>query len=114
MEFKKLQPQSRLTSNGIALNEDGYRLAAREIGRQLGFDLRADFDGSAAENLRRAILRSNELFYRRERPANDHSRHWTYIGGDPALYDQQLARLDNEIAALRRVGGAAGAGKESR
>ena len=66
-----------------------------------GVSLAVDPDRDATETLRQALIKSNALFYRRERPFNDHSRHWTYIGGDFALYDQQLAELDKVIASLR-------------
>ncbi len=69
-----------------------------------GVSLAVDPDRDATEKLRQEAgsVQSNALFYRRERPFNDHSRHWTYIGGDFALYDQQLAELDKVIASLRQ------------
>ncbi len=67
-----------------------------------GVFIQSDPDQTAVEKLRQALIQSSALFYRRERPFNDHSRHWTYIGGDFALYDQQLAELDNVIVSLRQ------------
>jgi hypothetical protein len=189
--FKQRYPKVRLTSNGIALNDGGYWLIAREIERQLGFadpcrievgadghvistsgadaaavdgggfrvvrkqlpgpsmpaelrlagvkgdagvwlraaglaagqwglfvdgkrvaqadakewekgiELSNDPDADAAEKLRAAAVRVNEIFYRRSRPFNDHERHWTYIGDDGAQYDKQLAELDKAVAKLR-------------
>ncbi len=54
------------------------------------------------EKLREAIVLRNQLFYRRWRPYNDHSRHWGFIGGDFKLYDQDIAKQEQRIAALRR------------
>ena len=53
------------------------------------------------EKLRRAIVKKGELFYRRWRPFNDHERHWGYIRGDFALYDEEIAALEKTIAELR-------------
>jgi lysophospholipase L1-like esterase len=55
-----------------------------------------------SESLRRAIVANNELFYRRWRPFNDHSRHWGFIGGDGKLYDQEMAAQEKVIAERRR------------
>lgn len=53
---------------------------------------------AATEQLRQAIVFNNELFYRRWRPFNDHSRHWGFIGGDGKLYDQEMALQERIIA----------------
>jgi lysophospholipase L1-like esterase len=53
------------------------------------------------EKLREAIVLRNQLFYRRWRPYNDHSRHWGFIGGDFKLYDLDLGKQEKRIAALR-------------
>jgi hypothetical protein len=53
------------------------------------------------EKLRAAIVLRNQLFYRRWRPYNDHSRHWGFIGGDFKLYDQEIAAQEQRIAELR-------------
>ena len=50
---------------------------------------------------REAIVKKGELFYRRWRPFNDHSRHWGFIGGDFKLYDDEIAALEKQIAELR-------------
>jgi hypothetical protein len=55
-----------------------------------------------AEKLRAAIVRNNDLFYRRWRPFNDHSRHWDYMKGDFGLYDKEIAEQERVIAQLRR------------
>jgi lysophospholipase L1-like esterase len=103
VEFKRTHPEARLTSNGITLSEFGYETVAKVIAQQLGLSCEATRGeiSAEAEKLRRAIVRSNELFYRRSRPYNDHSRHWTYIGGDYAMYDKQLAEMDKVVVELR-------------
>ncbi len=59
----------------------------------------ADPSGS---KLQQAIVSKGELFYRRWRPFNDHSRHWGFIGGDFKLYDQEIQSLEKTIATLRQ------------
>jgi lysophospholipase L1-like esterase len=54
------------------------------------------------EKLRSAIVRRNELFYRRWRPFNDHSRHWDFMRGDYGLYDKEIAEQEQVIATARR------------
>jgi lysophospholipase L1-like esterase len=54
-----------------------------------------------SEKLRAEIVQRNQLFYRRWRPYNDHSRHWGFIGGDFKLYDQDIAAQEKRIAAAR-------------
>jgi hypothetical protein len=54
------------------------------------------------EKLRAAIVHKSELFYRRWRPFNDHSRHWDFMRGDYPLYDQQIADEERAIAKLRQ------------
>jgi lysophospholipase L1-like esterase len=53
------------------------------------------------EKLRAAVVLRNQLFYRRWRPYNDHSRHWGFIGGDFALYDTEIQAQEERIAASR-------------
>jgi len=59
-------------------------------------------DAEQVEKLRTLVAQRNDLYYRRWRPFNDHSRHWTYIGGDFALYDQAVTIVDQQIADLAR------------
>jgi hypothetical protein len=50
----------------------------------------------------RKIAYKNDLFYRRWRPFNDHSRHWDFIGGDFQLWEKQVADQEKIIAQSRR------------
>jgi hypothetical protein len=67
-----------------------------------GVDINAGPDVEQVEKLRALFGQRNDLYYRRWRPFNDHSRHWTYIGGDFALYDKEVAIDDQQIAELAR------------
>ncbi|HWE00768.1 MAG TPA: GDSL-type esterase/lipase family protein [Tepidisphaeraceae bacterium] len=67
-----------------------------------GVDITGGPDADQVEKLRTQIAERNDLYYRRWRPFNDHSRHWTYIGGDFALYDKEVAIDDQKIADLAR------------
>ena len=57
---------------------------------------------AGTEKLRSALVRRSELFYRRWRPFNDHSRHWDFMKGDFGLYDKEIAAAERVIAQLRR------------
>lgn len=59
-----------LSDNGIHLNSAGYRHAARQIESQLGWGSGKWNEGKAADALRQAILKKNEWFFHRSRPAN--------------------------------------------
>jgi lysophospholipase L1-like esterase len=67
--------------------EDVLTVTAAEWNR--GVKLESGPMFARAEKLRAEIVLRNQLFYRRWRPYNDHSRHWGFIGGDfnpqPAL-----------------------------
>ncbi len=56
---------------------------------------------ATTEELRRAIVKCNELFYRRWRPFNDHSRHWGFMAKDFQLYDEEVAAQERVIDQLR-------------
>ena len=100
-----------MTTNGLLLTQPGYALAALATEEQLGLarapgEVQVDQAGKLIESeamakLRSAIVVRNQLFYRRWRPYNDHSRHWGFIGGDFKLYDQEIAAQERRIAELR-------------
>jgi len=105
-----LAADSALTENGIHLNAKGYQAAAREIERQLGWGAGKWDDGAATEKLRAAILRKNEWFFHRSRPAN-----MAYIfgfrkgeqgnnAGEIAEFDRLVTAEDARIALLRTLG----------
>jgi lysophospholipase L1-like esterase len=91
-----------LTKGDYTLKIDGAEAAtftAGEWGR--GVTLGQGPMCAGAEKLRAEIVLRNQLFYRRWRPYNDHSRHWSFIGGDFKLYDQDIAAQEKRIAAAR-------------
>jgi lysophospholipase L1-like esterase len=79
--------------------EDVLTVTAAEWNR--GVKLESGPMFARAEKLRAEIVLRNQLFYRRWRPYNDHSRHWGFIGGDFKLYDQDIAAQEKRIAAAR-------------
>ncbi len=96
-----------LSDNGIHLNGTGYQVAAREIERQLGWGEGKWDKGDAATALRRAILRKNEWFFHRSRPAN-----MAYIfgfrkaeqgrnAGEIDAFDKLVAEEEQRIAEMR-------------
>jgi hypothetical protein len=84
------------------LVDDRETVSADARDWEKGVALLSDPAQDAAEKIRQAIIRANEIFYRRSRPFNDHERHWTYISGDYALYDNELAELEKSIDGLRQ------------
>jgi putative heme-binding domain-containing protein len=96
-----------LSDNGIHLNGAGYQAAAREIEQQLGWPAGKWDQGEAAAALRRAILRKNEWFFHRSRPAN-----MAYIfgfrkaeqgrnAGEIEAFDKLVAEEEQRIAQMR-------------
>ena len=91
-----------LPPGDYALKIDGQEVhvaAAAAWQRGVAIDKGPMFADGA--KLREAIVLRNELFYRRWRPYNDHSRHWGFIGGDFKLYDQDIAKQEQRLAELR-------------
>ena len=99
----------RLTDNGIHLNSAGYRAAAEVMENSLfGADKPGPWRASAqSETLRQAILRKNEWYFHRSRPAN-----MAYIFGfrkreqgknatEVFQFDEFIAKEEQRIAAFR-------------
>lgn len=102
-----LEEKSGLSDDGIHLNGDGYQAVAREIEKQLGWSPAKWGEGTQAAALRRAILRKNEWFFDRSRPAN-----MAYIfgfrkaeqgrnAGEIEAFDKLVAEEDSRIAQMR-------------
>lgn len=110
LPFVSLQPLAKekgLSDNGIHFNGAGYRAAARLIERELGWGMGKWDKGESATALRRAILRKNEWFFHRSRPAN-----MAYIfgfrkaeqgrnAGEILAFDKLVAEEEVRIAAMR-------------
>jgi len=100
---------SKLTENGIVLTEAGYRAAAKEIEKSLFGSNSAWTSSKAIEPLRQVILRKNEWFFHRSRPANmayifgfrkkEQGRNATEI----PQFDPLIETEEKKIAALRKL-----------
>ncbi len=95
------------SDNGIHLTSRGYQEVARLIEKQLGWKAGKWDEGKSAEALRAAILRKNEWFFHRSRPAN-----MAYIfgfrrgeqgrnAGEIPAFDKLVAEEDARIAQMR-------------
>jgi lysophospholipase L1-like esterase len=97
-----------LRVTGLGPGEYALKSGGREILRapaadwQRGVALTAGPAFADTEKLRQLVIHKVDLFYRRWRPFNDHSRHWGFIGGDFARYDKEIAREEEAIARARR------------
>ena len=98
-----------LTDNGIQLNATGYRVAAQAMEERLFGNAGAWRESAQAEPLRQAILRKNEWFFHRSRPAN-----MAYIFGfrkkeqgnnavEVPKFDAMIADEEQRIAQLRTL-----------
>jgi lysophospholipase L1-like esterase len=96
-----------LRVTGLPAGEHALTIDGQEIIRATAADWQRGVTISAGpayadlEKLRAAIVRNNELFYRRWRPFNDHSRHWDFMKGDFGLYDKEIAAQERTIAQAR-------------
>ncbi len=100
---------SKLTDNGIILSNGGYRVIAKAIEKSL-FGGNGDWVSSkASEPLRQVILRKNEWYFHRSRPAN-----MAYIFGfrkkeqgrnavEIPMFDPLIETEEKKIAALRKL-----------
>jgi lysophospholipase L1-like esterase len=91
-----------LTPGSYRLRVDGQDIlhaSAAQWGKGVNIAKGPPFND--AEKLRAVLVLRNQTFYRRWRPYNDHSRHWTYIDIDFKLYDQEIAKEEQRIAELR-------------
>lgn len=100
---------SSTTSNGIHLNAAGYRAFTESFEMQLFGTEGAWRDSPHTEALRQAVIRKNEAFFNRSRPAN-----MAYIFGfrkreqgnnakEVLEFDKFVAAEDQNIAALRHL-----------
>lgn len=108
--------ETALTTNGIHLTENGYRLWEDTILQSLGYKARylgqapsEEWDPKASEQLRQAIIRKNEQFFHRWRPANS-----TYLFGfrkheqgqnakEIPEFDPLIDKAETEINQLKKT-----------
>jgi putative heme-binding domain-containing protein len=109
VSFDALADRPALSANGIHLNAAGYRAAAELLESELGWPVGPWRDLPKSEPLRQAILKKNELFFHRSRPAN-----MAYIFGfrkreqgqnavEIPQFDPLIAAEDQVIAKLRAL-----------
>jgi putative heme-binding domain-containing protein len=95
------------SENGIHLTSAGYKMAARLLEKELGWKAAKWEQGEQAGALRKAILRKNEWFFHRSRPAN-----MAYIfgfrkgeqgrnAGEILAFDNLVTEEDGRIALMR-------------
>ncbi len=95
------------TQNGIHFTGEGYKALARHIEKGLGWKAGAWDKGNSAAALRRHILKKNEWFFNRSRPAN-----MAYIFGfrkkeqgnnakEIPQFDALIAEQETAIAKMR-------------
>ena len=102
--------ESPLTDNGIHFTEEGYRVLARHIIKELGYDESSvtGLEAPAYLALREAVIEKNRLFFHRWRPANE-----TYLflfrkheQGNNAkeipMFDPLIAEQEKVIEAARK------------
>jgi glucose/arabinose dehydrogenase len=93
--------------NPIHLTDDGYKAAARIIERSLGWQEKPWDKGNQAETLRQHIIRKNEWFLHRSRPANMayifgfRKREQGRNAGEIPQFDALIAEEDAAIAKMR-------------
>jgi putative heme-binding domain-containing protein len=109
-EFTSIEPPSAMSENGIHLNSAGYRSAAWALDWDLGRGGGKWFARSShVEKLRQVIIKKNELFFYRSRPAN-----MAYIMGfrrgeqgknavEIPQFDPLIAAEEKKIALLRSL-----------
>ena len=107
--FTKHPGKSRLTTDGVTPNESGNEAIATAVVEQLAPNVGQHGPTKAAQNLRAAVLKKNELFFHRWRPAN-----WTYLFGfrkneqgqnsvEMPKFDPLITEWEARIAKLRAL-----------
>ena len=107
VSMEELAKDPALFQNPIHLTVDGYKAAARIIERSLSWEAKPWDKGQQAEILRQHIIRKNEWFFHRSRPAN-----MAYIfgfrkgeqgrnAGEIPQFDALIAEEEAAIAKMR-------------
>ncbi|MBM4067688.1 MAG: SGNH/GDSL hydrolase family protein [Planctomycetes bacterium] len=84
-------------ADGMHVLTVGGKEVLRATGEAWGRGLFIAAGNPDGEKLRQAVIAKNELFYRRWRPFNDHSRHFDFLRGDFSLYDKAIADRERAI-----------------
>jgi lysophospholipase L1-like esterase len=100
------RPEKPLTENGVHYTDAGYRVIAARVLEALRLKV-PDVPASASEDIRKAVLAKDTLFFNRWRPHNE-----TYLFGfrkheqgqnakEIPMYDPLVADADKAIQALK-------------
>ncbi len=73
---RKRPTDPQWTTDGLHLNHSGYYMIAYQVQFGLGFRIMSHYPVDPYETVRRAVVKKNEYFFHRWRPAN-----WTYLFG---------------------------------
>ena len=109
LDVPALNKAADISDNGIHLNSEGYRRAAMAIEMGLGWKTGRWSAAREANGLRQLILRKNEFYFHRSRPAN-----MAYIFGfrkgeqgrnavEMPRFDPLIAAEEQKIATLRSL-----------
>ena len=107
VSMEDLAKDPSLFQNPIHLTPDGYKAAARIIEKALGWEPKPWDKGGQSEILRQHILRKNDWFFHRSRPANMayifgfRKREQGRNAGEIPLFDALIAEEDAAIAKMR-------------
>src|SRR5207244_5335598 len=104
-----IKADGKWSDNGIHLNAAGYRTASEALEAGLGWQPGAWRASPQTEKLRQVIIKKNELFFHRSRPAN-----MAYIMGfrrgeqgrnavEIPQFDPLIAAEEKKIALLRSL-----------
>ncbi len=102
-----LAGRSNLSDNGLHFTAEGYKAAAELLGEHLGWTIPELSGNEAAEMLRQHIIRKNEWFFHRSRPANTayifgfRSKEQGQIAGEIKEFESYIEREEAAIAQSR-------------
>lgn len=107
--IRKSEDTPQWTDNGIHLNHQGYYMISYQVQFALGQNTIARYPTGPYETMRRAVVRKNELFFHRWRPAN-----WTYLLGfrkheqgqnavELEQFEPIIKEWEERISKLRKV-----------
>ena len=109
VDLSSVALDQKLRRDAIHLNGEGYRALAAELGRQLEFPKSEWQTSPHAADLRQTIVRKNEWFFHRSRPANMayvfgfRKREQGQNAGEIPQFDALVEKEEQVIAKLRHL-----------
>lgn len=105
--FAPFGKENKYTTNGLHLSSEGYRKAGSIIAKDLAFPRPAiEIDSKKADDIRKAIIRKNTLFFHRWRPRNDafvygeRKDEQRIAQGEPVQIEPFIAKQEGIIKSL--------------